>query len=60
MYSQQENENQIKKECAWGFSLEIFDSTMFLGLGAADLLRGIMELFPLDQYVEKPVSDRSL
>lgn len=26
------------------------------GLGAADLLRGIMELFPLDQYVEKPVA----
>lgn len=26
------------------------------GLGAADLLKGVMQLFPLDQYVDKPAA----
>ena len=30
------------------------------GLGAADILKAVMEVFPLDQYVEQPVSVESM
>ena len=32
-----------------------FSLSLFTGIGAAEILKGVMELFPLDQYVDQPV-----